>query len=76
MRDEEIKTGDGRLKPYPPTEEEATPNTPRSEEISLSARRRKTTPRRRSNSSNDNKKNETGKVASDYNKHISHPQKR
>jgi len=32
LRDEEIRTGDGHVKPYPLTEEEATPNTPRSEE--------------------------------------------
>jgi hypothetical protein len=77
LRDKKITTDDGRLKPYPLTEEEeATSNIPRSEEISINGQKRQTIPRGRSNSSNDTRKNEMGKVASDYNKHISHPRKR
>jgi hypothetical protein len=76
MRDQSNKTGDGDMKPYPLTEEEATPNTPKSDEApfekqvevpndSISS----------SESSQDTNQNE-GDVTSDHNKCDSHPRKR
>jgi hypothetical protein len=60
LRDEEMKTGDGHLKPYPLTEEEATPNIPRSEESFVDDEKLKS---KSKISTNDTKRNETEVVS-------------
>lgn len=70
LRDSENKA-DGEIKPYPLTEEEATPNTPRSERNlgnKLPTEKTSKRPTRSLDSSNEEKD-----VQSDYNKLVSHP---
>jgi hypothetical protein len=71
LREDGNKT-DGEVKPYPLTEEEATPNTPKSEETRADKVYSKTSAKE----SKDTRKNQGKETASDYNKLVHHPRKR
>jgi hypothetical protein len=73
-RDKKNKTPEGEIKPYPLTEEEATPNTPRSEQSTSTEKDHTSgkvavdTKKKRMDDDDD--------VARDYNRLVSHPRKR
>jgi hypothetical protein len=71
LHDDEVRTGDGDMNPYPLTEEEPTPNTPKSEQVFEKESEEEGSPRN-SSGSRESKKNEKGKVSEDYNKLVSH----
>jgi hypothetical protein len=78
-RDKANKTGDGEVKPYPLTEEEATPNTPHSEENhsnKLEEKRDYVASANNSKVAKEPTKRLRDDPISDYNKLVSRPRER
>ena len=80
LRGPKNKTADNDTNPYPLTEEEATPNTPRSEMLGQSAAKPTDAPRTNKPEElikeSENKNGKKEDTASGYNKFVSHPRHR